>query len=168
MRKALVADGVPPRVIFEDHAGLDTWATMVRARGIFDVRDAVVVTQGFHMPRALYLADAAGIHATGLTSDLHPYGFQGEKSVTPSAVLSAELPRGTERILLVEDEPGVRAMVRRVLEGCGYTVIEASDGDEALQTAQLQQQSGIDLLLTDVVMPRLGGARVAVACIPPC
>jgi SanA protein len=80
MRRALVADGVPPRVIFEDHAGFDTWASMVRARRIFDVRDAVVVTQGFHMSRALYLADAAGIEATGLTSDLHPYGFQGRKS----------------------------------------------------------------------------------------
>jgi SanA protein len=53
---------------------------MVRARAIFDVRDAVVVTQGFHMPRALYLADAAGIEATGLISDLHPYGIQGTKS----------------------------------------------------------------------------------------
>ncbi len=80
MRKALVRDGVPPRVIFEDHAGFDTWATMERARGIFGVRDAVIVTQGFHMPRALYLAEAAGIHATGLVSDLHPYGIQGVKS----------------------------------------------------------------------------------------
>jgi SanA protein len=80
MRKALVADGVPGRVIFEDHAGLDTWATMVRARGIFGVHDAVVVTQGFHMPRALYLADAAGIDATGLTADLHQWGYQGRKS----------------------------------------------------------------------------------------
>ncbi len=80
MRKALVAMGVPPRDVFEDHAGFDTWATMVRARNIFDVRDAVVVTQGFHMPRALYLADAAGIHATGLTADLHQWGYQGEKS----------------------------------------------------------------------------------------
>jgi len=61
MRKALVAAGVAPRDVFEDHAGFDTWATMVRAREIFDVRDAVVVTQGFHMSRALYLADAAGI-----------------------------------------------------------------------------------------------------------
>lgn len=42
--------------------------------------DAVVVTQGFHMARALYLADEAGIDATGLTSDLHPYGIQGVKS----------------------------------------------------------------------------------------
>jgi len=80
MRKALVRDGIPARVVFEDHAGFDTWATMERARSIFDVRSAVVVTQGFHMPRALYLADAAGIDATGLTSDLHPYGIQGFKS----------------------------------------------------------------------------------------
>ncbi len=80
MRKALVADGVRPRDVFEDHAGFDTWATMVRARGIFGVRDAVVVTQGFHMPRALYLAEAAGIEASGLTADLHEWGAQGDKS----------------------------------------------------------------------------------------
>jgi SanA protein len=80
MRKALVADGVAPRDVFEDHAGFDTWATMVRAKSIFGVRDAVVITQGFHMPRALYLADEAGIEATGLTADLHPYGIQGVKS----------------------------------------------------------------------------------------
>jgi SanA protein len=80
MRKALVRAGVPPRDVFEDHAGFDTWATMVRARDVFGVRRAVVITQGFHMPRALFLAGEAGIEATGLTSDLHPYGFQGEKS----------------------------------------------------------------------------------------
>jgi SanA protein len=80
MRKALVRMGVAPRDVFEDHAGFDTWATMVRARSIFGVDDAVVVTQGFHMPRALYLADAAGIDATGLTADLHHWGYQGRKS----------------------------------------------------------------------------------------
>jgi SanA protein len=80
MRKALVKAGVPPRVIFEDHAGFNTRATMVRARDIFGVGSAVVVTQGFHMARALYLAGAAGLAATGLTSDLHPYGIQGTKS----------------------------------------------------------------------------------------
>ena len=80
MRKQLVRDGVPPRDVFEDHAGFDTWATMVRARSIFGVSDAVVVTQGFHMPRALYLAEEAGIDATGLTADLHEWGYQGRKS----------------------------------------------------------------------------------------
>lgn len=80
MRKALVRAGVLPQDVFEDHAGFDTWATMVRAHSIFGVRDAIVVTQGFHMPRALFLADAAGIEATGLTADSHPSGFQGKKS----------------------------------------------------------------------------------------
>lgn len=80
MRKALVRAGVPGRIVFEDHAGFDTWATMVRADSIFGVRSAVIVTQGFHMPRALFLAHSAGIDATGFTSDLHPYGVQGLKS----------------------------------------------------------------------------------------
>lgn len=80
MRKALVAGGVDPADVFEDHAGFETWATMVRARSIFNVRDAVVVTQGFHMPRALFLAEQAGIEATGLTADLHQWGYQGDKS----------------------------------------------------------------------------------------
>jgi SanA protein len=80
MRKALVADGVAPEDVFEDHAGFDTWVTMVRAREIFGVREAVVVTQGFHMPRALFLADEAGIEASGLTADLRPWGYQGRKS----------------------------------------------------------------------------------------
>jgi len=80
MRKALVRDGVAPEDVFEDHAGFDTWATMVRAREIFEVREAVVVTQGFHMPRALFLADEAGIEATGLTADLQEWGSQGKKS----------------------------------------------------------------------------------------
>src|SRR5436190_5548535 len=53
MRKALVSAGVPARVIFEDHAGFDSWASVVRAKKVFDVRNAVIVTQGFHMPRAL-------------------------------------------------------------------------------------------------------------------
>lgn len=80
MRRALVRAGVAPEDVFEDHAGFETWATMVRARSIFEVDDAVVVTQGFHMPRALYLADSAGIDVTGLVADRHPYGAQGTKS----------------------------------------------------------------------------------------
>ncbi|HEY1854088.1 MAG TPA: ElyC/SanA/YdcF family protein [Solirubrobacterales bacterium] len=80
MRKALVRRGVPPRDVFEDHAGFDTWATMVRARSIFNVENAVVVTNAFHMPRALFLAEEAGIHATGLTADFHQWGYQGERS----------------------------------------------------------------------------------------
>lgn len=74
MRDALRAAGVPAEAIFTDHAGFDTWATMVRARKVFGVREAIVVTQGFHMDRALYLAREAGLQAHGLTADLHGYG----------------------------------------------------------------------------------------------
>jgi SanA protein len=80
MRRALQAAGIPGRDIFTDHAGFDTWASMVRARKVFGVRSAIVVTQGFHMPRALYLAKQAGLDAYGLTSDLHGYGRQGQLS----------------------------------------------------------------------------------------
>ncbi len=80
MRLALTRRGVPREVIFTDHAGFNTRATMERARRIFGVGDALVVTQGFHMRRALFLAGSAGLDARGLTSDLHSYGRQGLKS----------------------------------------------------------------------------------------
>lgn len=80
MRRALMADGVPAKVIYTDHAGFNTHATMERAKEIFGVTSATIVTQGFHMKRSLYLAKAAGLKANGLTSDLHGYGGQGIKS----------------------------------------------------------------------------------------
>ena len=70
------------------------------------------------------------------------------------------LPRGTGTILLVEDEAQVRALAQRTLESCGYTVLEASRGDEALAIAR-EQHDGIDLLVTDVVIPGRGGRLIA-------
>jgi two-component system, cell cycle sensor histidine kinase and response regulator CckA len=75
------------------------------------------------------------------------------------AALSA-MPRGDETVLVVEDEDGVRALIRRVLRGCGYTVLEARDGAEGLQLADAHAGK-LDLLVTDVVMPRMGGREVA-------
>ena len=69
MRRELVRMGVPDRVIFTDHAGFDTWDSMVRARKVYEVRSAIVVTQGWHMPRALWLAKRAGLQAHGLVAD---------------------------------------------------------------------------------------------------
>ena len=70
------------------------------------------------------------------------------------------IPRGTETILLAEDEPAVRAAVRLVLESSGYTVLEASSGEEAVQICQ-QHQGPIHLLMTDVVMPKMSGRQLA-------
>ena len=69
-------------------------------------------------------------------------------------------PRGTETILLVDDEDGVRALTRHVLAACGYTVLDVVDGHEALALADTRT-GAIDLLITDVVMPGLGGPEVA-------
>jgi PAS domain S-box-containing protein len=70
------------------------------------------------------------------------------------------LPRGTETILLVEDQDAVRVFARQVLQAGGYTVLEARGGEEAFQVAQ-QCPGPIHLLVTDVVMPRMSGLQLA-------
>jgi CheY-like chemotaxis protein len=63
-------------------------------------------------------------------------------------------------VLLVEDEAPVRAVARRIVEGAGYEVLEASNGIEALEVSE-RHEGPIHLLLTDVVMPRMGGRELA-------
>jgi SanA protein len=74
MRRILRAKGIPPEDIFTDHAGFDTWDSAQRARRVFKVESAVVVTQGFHLARALFDARRAGIDATGFNADRRDYG----------------------------------------------------------------------------------------------
>lgn len=67
---------------------------------------------------------------------------------------------GLETILLVEDDPSVRALIHSVLEKSDYTVLEAGNGLEALEVSRKYPDT-VDLLLTDVVMPKMGGRELA-------
>lgn len=77
----------------------------------------------------------------------------------PHAENSGRTP-GTETILLVEDEDGVRSLAGRVLENSGYRVIAAANGQQALEILD-QIEAPLHLLLTDVIMPGMSGAKLA-------
>ncbi len=68
--------------------------------------------------------------------------------------------KGTERVLVVDDEPGVRRLLTRLLSANGYTVFEADSGEAALalMSAAVPQ---VDLVVTDIVMPGMTGTRLA-------
>ena len=66
MRRWLIKQGVPLTNIVSDYAGLRTWDSLKRAQAVFGLRQVVVVTSDFHLPRALYLADHMGLRAWGV------------------------------------------------------------------------------------------------------
>lgn len=71
------------------------------------------------------------------------------------------LPQGNETVLIVEDEMDVRTLVARILTDLGYRVREASNGDDALAILSEHAKPTVDIVLTDVVMPRMGGKVLA-------
>jgi two-component system, cell cycle sensor histidine kinase and response regulator CckA len=85
-------------------------------------------------------------------------GKLAENGIQQTAPIS--VPRGSETILLAEDETGVRELASEFLTSAGYTVLVAADGAEALNIAA-KHPHPIHLLLTDLVMPRMGGADLA-------
>jgi PAS domain S-box-containing protein len=82
-----------------------------------------------------------------------------DAAVTTTAPAPVARPRGSETILLVEDEPGVRAIARGILSRAGYKVLEAEDGATALRVFESTQEP-IHLVLTDVVMPGMSGREL--------
>ncbi len=96
----------------------------------------------------------------GTTFKVYLPRVAGQSDAVELTDASAEFLAGTETILLVEDEELVRNMTRKMLETCGYTIIEARDGFEALKILDAEDCQP-DLLMTDVVMPQMGGRELA-------
>ncbi|NDZ77284.1 hypothetical protein G3I19_01820 [Streptomyces sp. SID10853] len=94
MRAYLVRHGVPDAGVVSDYAGFDTWDSCVRARKVFGVRRAVLVSQGFHIRRAIALCRSAGIESYGVgATDTHDvtwyYGGAREVLAAGKAALDA-------------------------------------------------------------------------------
>ena len=97
---------------------------------------------------------------SGATFHIYLPRFAAAQDTAQPARTTRAVRAGTETILLVEDEPGVRQLVREMLFRLGYTIFEAGGGAEALRIFE-QHKSGIDLLLTDVIMPQMSGRDLA-------
>ncbi|MFY1827127.1 SanA/YdcF family protein [Myxococcus fulvus] len=69
MRRYLLERGMPAELVLGDEAGLSTYDSCLRARGVFGAKQALLVTQRFHLPRALFIANSVGIDAWGVPAD---------------------------------------------------------------------------------------------------
>ena len=121
---------------------------------------AIALTRAYGIIRQ-WGGDIAASAATGGGSVLRVYletvPDDGKKPAPPAPVVVRE--PGPETILVVDDEAGIRELVRKILERHGHEVLEASNGEEALALWR-EYHGTIDLLITDVLMPRMGGAEL--------
>jgi len=86
VRRYLLAAGIPPEDIFLDHAGFDTYSSMYRARDVFGVTSVTIVTQPFHLPRALYIARKLGLNAVGVEAGSGEAYFYNTLREAPASV----------------------------------------------------------------------------------
>ncbi len=81
MRKYAIERGVPEDDVFMDHAGFSTYESVYRAKEIFCVTDMIIVTQKYHLYRALYISDRLGMNAIGVNSDYRKYYGQKGRDI---------------------------------------------------------------------------------------
>jgi PAS domain S-box-containing protein len=97
---------------------------------------------------------------TGTSFKVYLPALARESLTDQTGTGTAQTPKGTETLLLVEDEEKVRALTRTALQASGYTLLEASNGVEAIRLYE-EYPGRVDMLVTDVVMPEMGGRQLA-------
>ncbi|MEK9159367.1 MAG: ElyC/SanA/YdcF family protein [Patescibacteria group bacterium] len=105
MTTFLITWGIPTDVIEQDPAGLSTYDSCLRAKEIWGLESAILVTQEFHLPRALFTCNALGIESVGVVADQQPYVFgeyyqKREWLATYKALLDLYLPKADPQGLL--------------------------------------------------------------------
>jgi hypothetical protein len=122
--------------------------------GLATVYGIILQSGGF---TKIYSDEGVG---TTITVLLPVAKIQPEKKDRDESSVRIGPPAGTETVLVVDDEEGLREVTKRILTRSGYTVLTASSGTEAINTAR-SYKGVIDLLLTDVIMPKMQGPAVA-------
>ncbi|MFF0185675.1 vancomycin high temperature exclusion protein [Streptomyces sp. NPDC005244] len=110
MRAYLTAHGVPDRRIVSDYAGFDTWDSCVRARRIFGVHEAVLISQGFHIRRAVALCRAAGVRSYGIGVDAKhdaTWYYGGTREIFAAGKAALDAVFRPDPRFLGRKEPGV-------------------------------------------------------------
>ncbi len=94
--------GLPKNAITRDFAGLSTYDSCFRARAVFGVRRAILVTQGFHLPRALFIANSLGIDADGVAADgtlSGPWLYEGRELLSRALAFTMVMTRARPKSL---------------------------------------------------------------------
>ena len=115
MKDYAVELGIAPEVIFMDHAGFSTYESLYRARDIFQIKTLIIVTQEYHLYRALYVARALGLNAYGVPADLGDY---------------AGMPRFEAREILARLKDFVYTIFQPLPTYLGDTIPITGDGSE--------------------------------------
>ena len=114
MKDAAMARGVPSEDVFMDHAGFSTYDSFYRAGAIFGAKKVVVVTQAYHLPRALWIARALGLEAVGVACDTQRYPGQLYRDV---------------REILARDKDFFKCILRPLPRYLGEAIPLAGSGD---------------------------------------
>ncbi|MFO0934210.1 MAG: PAS domain S-box protein [Planctomycetota bacterium] len=150
----------------DDGTGMDA-ATLARIFEPFFTTKPAGHGTGLGLPTVHGIVRQSGGHVgvestlgKGSTFSIYLPRFAGHVEAAAPVEVDLKAFAGHETVLVVEDQDGVRELVRAWLEGLGYAVIVATDGADALEVVERLQRP-VDLLLTDIVMPHLGGREVA-------
>ena len=126
-------------------------ALRLRDRAIQAVTQGILITDPWQRDNPIIYASSSFERLTGYTS-------RRQWAETADSCRARTPIPGTESILLVEDEAGLRGLLHQVLNDCGYNVSTAASGIKALQFAQ-EHSGTFDLIVTDVVMPGMSGRQ---------